>query len=109
MVDRQTRVKKKKFRKTPGGKTAIHYSRAKRSYATCNVSGKKLAGTGNQSKSAVSKSPKSSRRPNVKFGGVLASPARTEVWENAALIIAGKMGINDVPSKSRKFVAEALR
>src|SRR3989344_912163 len=107
MVDRQTRMKKKKFRRTPGGKTAVHYSRSATSYAECAVTGVMLAGTGNQTKSAVRKEPKSHRRPSVKFGGVLSAGTRRELWENFALVESGSKKWNEVPAKLRKFMPKA--
>ena len=104
MVDRQTRMKKKKFRRAPGGKTVMHYSRDCTSYAECAVTGNKLAGTGNQTKSAVRKKPKTHRRPSVKFGGVLSAPARKELWENYALVVSGRKRMQGVRVKLRKFI-----
>ena len=107
MVDRQTRMKKKRFRRTPGGATAVHYSRAITSYAQCAVTGEKLHGTGNQTKSRVRKEPKTHKRPSVKFGGILSSRARKELWENFALVAAKKKPMNEVPVKLRKFIEVA--
>jgi len=104
MVDRATRVKKKKFRKTPGGKTAVHYSRDKRTKAVCTITGQALHGTANQEKSSVRKKGKSTRRPSVKFGGVLSSKARREVWDNYALVESGKKETSEVPEKLKNFV-----
>ena len=109
MVDRGTRVKKKKFRKTPGGKKATHYSRDKKSKAKCAVTGAALAGTGNQTKSSSRKEAKSKRRPSVKFGGMLSSKTRREVWENYALIEAGKKETKDVTVKVRKYVESQVK
>ncbi|HLC92556.1 MAG TPA: hypothetical protein VJH23_02510 [archaeon] len=109
MVDRQTRMKKKRFAKTPGGRTAIHYSRSTTSYAECAVTGHKLAGTGNQTKSFVRKKAKTHRRPSVKFGGVLSSGARKELWENYALVISGKKQVTGIPAKLRKFVQASIK
>jgi len=109
MVDRQTRVKKRKFRRTPGAKTAVHYTRKKISKAKCGVTGKVLAGTGNQSKTSVRKKAKTKRRPSVKFGGVLGSKSRRDVWENYALIESGKKDINDIPTKLKRFVKISIK
>lgn len=109
MVDRQTRVKKKKFRRTPGGITATHYSREKKSRAKSMLSGKKLSGTGNQSKSRVRKKGKTTRRPSVKFGGMLQSKERKEVWENYSLVIAGKKEIEEVPMKIKGLVKASIK
>lgn len=104
MVDRGTRVKKKKHRKTPGGKSVVHYSRDSKSKAKCAATGKVLAGTGNQTKADSRKESKTKRRPSVKFGGVLGSEARRELWENYALVENNKKDINEVPAKLRKHI-----
>ncbi len=109
MVDRGSRVKKRKFRRTPGARVSVQYSRSKRTKARCAVTGKVLLGTGNQVKSAVRKVPKSVRRPSVKFGGVLSGEARRIVFEEFALVESGSKRIEDVPSKYKGFVESLLR
>lgn len=104
MVDRKTRVKKKKFRKTPGGVTVIHYSRDKKSSAKCAINGTKLPGTGNQTKSDSRKKGKSTRRPSLKFGGILGSKARRELWENYALVTINRKKIEEVPTKIKNLL-----
>ncbi len=106
VVDRQTRMKNKKFRRTPGGNTHIHYSRHERAYAECAVTGKKLHGTSDQTKSKVRAHPKSARRPSVKFGGVLSAPPRKELWEHVALVEAGRKKMEEVPAKLKKFISQ---
>jgi len=108
MVDRGTRVKKKTFKKTPSGKNVKHYSRFKRTAATCAIEGVKLSGTGNQIKSASRKKAKTTRRPSVKFGGVLSSKARKEVWENYALVKSGKKELAQVTEKVKRYVAPQI-
>ena len=105
MVDRQTRVKTRKFRRTPGAVVSTQFTRDKKSYAECAVTGKRLHGTGHQGKNLVGKRSKSEKRPSVKFGGQLSGPARRELWENVALVEAGKKALNMVPVKLRKFIA----
>lgn len=109
MVDRHLRVKRKKFRRTPGGKTAVHYTNDKREIAECAVTGKILSGTGNQSKSVLKKSGKTSRRPSVKFGGVLGTEARRELWENYSLVISGKKKMNETPVRIKKFLTTQIK
>ena len=109
MVDRKTRVKKKKFRKTPGGITTIHYSKDKKSRAKCAVNGTILPGTGNQTKSDSRKKGKSTRRPSLKFGGILGSKARRELWENYALVTINKKKIEVVPTKIKKLIIAAVK
>ena len=64
---------------------------------------------GNQTKSRVRKMSKTQKRPSVKFGGTLSAPARKELWENSALVEAGKKQIGDVPAKFRKFIEAKVR
>ncbi len=108
MVDRHNRVKKRKFRKTPGGRVVIHYSKAKHDYAECAITGQKLPGTGNQSKSKIRAIAKTHRRPSVKFGGMLSSSARRQIWENLALVETGKKSMHEVPAGIRHFVKDAM-
>jgi large subunit ribosomal protein L34e len=109
MVDRQTRMKKKKYRRTPGSKTVVHYTRHKITKAECPVTKKRLHGTGNQTKSSIRKLSKTRKRPSVKFGGVLSAKARRTIWDEAALVLLGKKNINDVSMTIRKYVKQALK
>ena len=108
MVDRQTRMKKKKFRKTPGAKTSTIYTREKNTKAKCAVTGKILAGTANQAKANIRATSKTKRKPSVKFGGILSGNARKQVWENYALVSSKKKTIEDIPVKVRKFVKDMI-
>jgi len=107
MVDRHNRVKRRKFRKTPGARTAMHCTNEKKEFSECAITGMRLHGTGNQSKSKLRKNSKTSRRPSVKFGGMLSSSARKLVWENYALVLAGKRTMEEVPAGIRHFVKDA--
>jgi len=104
MVDRKTRVKKKKFRKTPGTNTVIQYTKEKNTKAKCSITGVQLSGTANQSKSAVNKLAKTKRRPSVKFGGVLSAKARKQLWEYKTLIELNKVKVEDIPTNFKKFI-----
>ena len=108
VVDRKTRVKKKKFRRTPGSRVSVHYTKQKREYAECAVTGIKLHGTGNQNKAKLRAKARTARRPSVKFGGMLASSARKLVWENFALVVSGKKTLEKVPANVRHFVKDAM-
>jgi len=55
-------------------------------------------------KESREKALETEKRPSVKFGGVLSSGARKELWENFALVEAGKKTMNTVPAKLRKFI-----
>ena len=96
------------FRRTPGGKVAIHYTKHNRESAQCAITGQKLHGTGNQSKSKIRAKAKTHRRPSVKFGGMLSSKARRQIWENLALVETGKKSMHEVPAGIRHFVKDAM-
>ena len=105
MVDRKTRVKHKKFRKTPGGITTIQYNRDKKSKAKCAINGTALPGTGNQTERDSRRKGKSTRRPSLKFGGILGSKARRELWENYALVTINKKKLEEVPTKIKNLMS----
>lgn len=61
------------YMKTPGGKTTIHYEKRKPSLAVCAICGKPLNGVPRLRSSKLSKLPKSLKRPERMFGGVICS------------------------------------
>ena len=61
------------FVKTPGGKTVLHYRKRKPSKAICAIFGTVLAGVPNQRAPKMRNMPKSKKRPERPFGGVLSS------------------------------------
>ncbi|MGC8974794.1 MAG: 50S ribosomal protein L34e [Thermoprotei archaeon] len=66
----RARSLKRVWRRTPGGKTVIHYRRFKLHIARCGVCGSRLGGIPT-SVSNLRKATKSSKRPERLFGGVL--------------------------------------
>ncbi len=62
------------FVKTPGGKTVIHYRQQKASKAHCRDCHKVLSGVPAQSPAVITKLPKTARRPERPYGGILCSP-----------------------------------
>lgn len=109
MVDRHKRVKKKKYVRTPGGKTVKHYVNDKKSAAECMVTGEVLSGTGNQNRHKIRKKAATKRRPSVKFGGVLSSTARRQLWDNYALVTSRKKDFNEVPTKLKGLLKTQIR
>jgi len=73
------------------------------------LSGKKLSGTGNQSKSSVRKKGKTTRRPTAKFAGMLNGSERKELWEHYALVVAKKKDIEEVPTKIKKLLKTSIK
>ena len=59
--------------KAPGGNTTIQFKKTKPSKAKCGKCGKVLAGVPHNTPSNINKIPKSSRRPERPYGGVLCS------------------------------------
>ena len=66
---------RKVFKKTPGGKNKVHYVKRKPKAAKCSVTGKVLVGVPRERPSNVRAMPKSRRRPERPYGGVLSSQA----------------------------------
>ncbi len=65
---------RKAFVKTPGGKTAMHYRRKKPAKAHCASCGKVLSGVPHGLSYQIRALPKTQRRPERPYGGVLCSP-----------------------------------
>jgi large subunit ribosomal protein L34e len=65
--------KRKVYRKTPGGKTVIHYRNKKPSQAKCSMCGADLIGVPRATKAQLNNMPKTMKRPERPFGGVLCS------------------------------------
>ncbi|MEK6951258.1 MAG: 50S ribosomal protein L34e [Nanoarchaeota archaeon] len=59
--------------KTPGGRTALHYRESKPTRAHCGQCGRALAGVPRERPVILRRIPKSSRRPERPYGGVLCS------------------------------------
>ncbi|MBI2573204.1 50S ribosomal protein L34e [Candidatus Woesearchaeota archaeon] len=64
--------------KTPGGKTVIHYRESKPAKKVCKVYGTVLAGVPHASATRTRNMPKSHKRPERPYGGVLSSKAMRE-------------------------------
>lgn len=102
------RTKKKKFRRTPGGRVAIHYSGGKPGKHSCAICGSILHGMPHgKSVSKLGKLSKSEKRPEAIFAGTLCSKCRTAAVENAVKVREGFKELNKVALDSRGYV-EAL-
>ena len=73
---------RKKVRTING--TVTRYIKKSPSRATCSVTGQKLHGVVRGSPNQVAKVPRSSRRPERPFGGVLSSKASRAVLKSRA-------------------------
>ncbi len=70
---RSRSVKRVKVR-TPGGKTVTHYRSKKTGKPQCADCGKVLPGVPRESRAKMRNMPKTAKRPERPFGGVLCSP-----------------------------------
>ena len=86
MVD--GRLKSRRLRRvsvtTPGGKTVKHYRQRKPSAVKCAIYGTPLAGVPKVRDSKMRNLPKSQRRPERPYGGVLSSKAMRDVIKDQA-------------------------
>ena len=67
------------FKRTPGGKTVIHYVRRKPKQARCAICGRPLAGVPRENPSKLRNMSKSSKRPERPYGGVLCNSCMRRV------------------------------
>ncbi|MEM0025904.1 MAG: 50S ribosomal protein L34e [Zestosphaera sp.] len=66
----RSRSLRRVWRRTPGGRTVVHYRRSKSHVAVCGICGSRLGGIP-ESTNVLKKTTKSSKRPERLFGGVL--------------------------------------
>jgi large subunit ribosomal protein L34e len=64
---------RKIFVKTPGGRVKVHYRERKPSRAVCGNCKKQLAGVPRERPSKMMNMPKTAKRPERPYGGVLCS------------------------------------
>lgn len=64
---------RKIFVKVPGGETHVHLRERKPQRAHCAVCGKQLAGTVRERPAVMANLPKTAKRPQRPYGGVLCS------------------------------------
>lgn len=105
MVKRKDRYKKKKFRRTPGGKTVERRGEKKSGKHHCAVCGKVLHGVPHGKKpSKVGRLSKSQRKPTAIFAGILCSQCRTKAMEEAIKVNQKIKKMNEVELVLRNYV-----
>ncbi|HID15448.1 MAG TPA: 50S ribosomal protein L34e [Candidatus Atribacteria bacterium] len=110
MVSPVKRRLKKIFRRTPGGRVAVHYVREKRGKHVCAICGAPLHGVPHRkSPSKVRKLAKTERRPERVFGGVLCPGCTRRVLEEAFYAKRGAMDISNIDMRDRKYVLMAMK
>lgn len=104
MPQRRERSSEKKFVKTKGKKTRIHYFKGKAKKQHCAVCDAVLHGVAHSKRrNEFSKLSKTQKRPSVHFGGILCSNCRVMVVEETIKVKTGKP-IQSVPFKIKSFV-----
>jgi len=80
----RSRTFRRVYTKLPGNSVTIHYKKRKPQKAKCGNCGKQLAGIPRERPSILAKIPKSSRRPERPYGGVLCTICTREKIKLAA-------------------------
>lgn len=81
---RKSRTMRRVFVKTPGGRNVLHYRLRKPKKSVCATCGMILAGTARERPCKMQNMPKSMKRPERPFGGVLCSKCmRAEIKARA--------------------------
>jgi large subunit ribosomal protein L34e len=103
-------TRKSRWKRTTSGRTKIVYKRGKSAKLECALCAGKLHGVPHcRTVSGISKLPKSQKRPEVLFGGVLCGRCREEVTRKAVLVHEGKEDILGISLKKAKFVEEVAK
>ena len=69
----RSRTLRRTYRRTPGGKTVLQFKKRKPSKAKCSKCGKILAGVARERPYKMTRLPKTKKRPERPYGGVLCS------------------------------------
>jgi len=108
MVKPGHRRLKKKFVRVPSGKAKIKYERKGGKQSVCGICKVKLQGTPKGKASQIKKLPRTKKRPEVIFGGILCSKCRDSVFEEAIKVKTKYKGHDDVKVSLRKYVNQIL-
>ncbi|OPY26735.1 MAG: 50S ribosomal protein L34e [Methanobacterium sp. PtaU1.Bin242] len=80
----RSRSYKRTFKKTPGGRTVLHYKKKKPSKHLCAECGKLLHSVPRGRPYQIKKLSKSKKRPNRPYGGNLCSECMRKVFKKEA-------------------------
>lgn len=75
----KSKTLRKLFRRTPGSKTVIQYKKRATNKPRCGLTGQELHGIPRGTQFKLKNLPKSKKRPQRPFGGVLSSMAMRRV------------------------------
>lgn len=88
----RTRTFRKVFVKTPGGKTVLHYRKRKPKKAVCANCKKPLNGVMRERPYKMKNLPKTKKRPERAYGGVLCSQCSRLKLTEKCIKISEKLG-----------------
>jgi len=108
MVAPGKRIMKYKHKKTKSG-TKREYFDKNHKKQKCAITGKTLSGVPYGRQCERAKHSKTEKRPSAPFGGVLSGEARAEVFTELGKVVAGVKKIDDVDSKYRGYVKQAMK
>ncbi|ADP77677.1 LSU ribosomal protein L34E [Methanothermus fervidus DSM 2088] len=80
----RSRSYRKVFKRTPGGRTVVHYEKRKPNPARCAGCGKVLHGVPRERPYRIRKLSKTKRRPNRPYGGYYCSECMRKVFKKEA-------------------------
>ena len=72
------------YRRTPGGRTVVHYRKRKPSRATCSKCGYILTAVPRERPHIMRKMPKTTKRPERPYGGILCSSCMRRMFIDAS-------------------------
>ncbi len=84
----RSRSLRRVYVKTPGGRTAVHYKHRKPRVARCGKCGAKLKGVPRERPYKMRNMPKTKKRPERPYGGVLCSKCMRELFVSKARLIS---------------------
>ncbi|MFH1751342.1 MAG: hypothetical protein ABH821_00150 [archaeon] len=109
MVKPGDRTKKKKFVRTPKGKSK-RITKAKRpSKQSCALCKSKLLGVIQGSSNKRKNTAKTKKRPSVVFGGVLCSKCRTRVFEEGIMLKSGVKKLDEIELRLHSYIKQIER
>ncbi len=80
----KSRTFRKVYKVTPGSNNVVHYNRRKPAKIVCAKYGTPLHGVPSEIPAKMQNMPKSSKRPERPYGGVLSSKAMREIMKEKA-------------------------
>ena len=80
----RSRSLRRVFVRTPGGRVVMHYEQRKPKLGRCPITGQTLKGVPRERPIKMQNMPKTFKRPQRPFGGVLSSQASREVLKSKA-------------------------